>query len=75
MYKVLIQKNKKALGVLPQTFKSTSEIDDHVDKHFPGHFYAQDFAGSDRVKSWMKKHGEYKHPVLGNHGHPKKGGI
>lgn len=60
MYKVLLQKGKKALGVLPQTFKTQDEIDDHIDKHYPNHFIAKDFEGSERHKSWVAKHGHYK---------------
>ena len=59
-YRVLLQKGKVALGVLPITFQSSSAVDDYMDARYPGHFYATDFADSPRVRIWLKKFSTYK---------------
>lgn len=64
MYRILLQKNKKALGVLPYIFESTSEINDFMDRYFDGYFYSTDFAGSEKVKTWLSEFGEYKGLVV-----------
>jgi len=59
-YSVLLQKDKKALGVLKKQFTSSGEIDDYIDTNYPNYFYSRDFTDSDRVKEWIKKFGYYK---------------
>ena len=57
MYRILIQRDKKVLGVLERTFDSSEEIDAYIDAHYPDCFYSTEFVDTARVNEWVRKFG------------------